>query len=239
MMVKENRESGQPDHEFEEPKIEQSSAEAMPPFGENELVQVSFDEIEDEDDYLEAADLFSKKNFWILGVSMLVAALLFSATLLALLYPFMSKVSGQWQTTSLTEEMQLAVKGKQAVLTVGNLSLPTSMTISFEGELNGTRMNTYQLTGVKAYVSIMKKELATDELAAIRANTDLYTIEKETPAELRLAYTKAGLAFLLGDDANERYFSFVREGIWFGEAPLLYLNNSLLSEERILFKQIE
>lgn len=192
---------------------------------------------DDEGEFIDDEKLFSKKNFIILGISLLTTLILFGITLVILLYPFSYKVSGQWQAKLAADTMELEVNDGHAILNAGHLSLDKAMTISFEGKLRGSSMNAYELTKLKSFVTIEKKELPEKELSLIKNNKEIYMVDSETTDQLRLQYTPEGQAYLLGEENGERYFSFVREGVWFGESPLLYLNNSLLAEGRILFQK--
>lgn len=194
-------------------------------------------EFDGEDEFFEDEKLFRKKNFIILGISLLTTLILFGIMLIILLYPFSYKISGPWQAKMASDTMALEVKDGHVILNVGHLSLDKAMTISFEGKLRGSSMNAYELTELKTFVTIEKKELAKNELSLIRNKEDTYVVDSETTEQLRLQYTQKGQAYLLGEENGERYFSFVREGVWFGESPLLYLNNSLLAEGRILFQK--
>lgn len=182
--------------------------------------------------------ILTKKTLIVLGTIILTIMMIFVITLTSLLYPTNQKVSGKWESKT-SESMDLAIADGYMVLNVGSLSLPQSMKISFEGTLKANGMNSYKLVDLSSFVTIKKADISQEELAEIRSSKDVYVVDSEGPKVLRLQYTKAGLSHLLGSDSGERYFTFLREGVWFGEEPLLYLNNSKLSEERMLFKKVK
>lgn len=209
--------------------VEEEFVENLPPSLEFDNEEVDF---EDE-------TLFNKRTIQLLAGCLVLTIMVFALVLGSLLYPSAKKVSGEWETSKLDQLMGLTVKNGHAVLEVGHLTLPKAMSVSFEGELLGKGMNSYGLKELVAFVTVDKTEMASNDLKELRDNKEQFEIETETDTKLRLKYTVAGLTYLLGDENGERYFQFTREGVWFGEEPLLYLNNSQLAEDRILFRKID
>lgn len=174
------------------------------------------------------------KSFLFYLLATLIVAL---GALWLVLYPFTSKIAGDWQRDSGTDSMNVSVEGDQLTLNVGNLSLPKDMQISFKGKVLGSGINVYRLTNINAYLRIDKTTFPVEKLEIIRKNQELYTVDAETADYLILHYSKKGLASLMDDQNSERYFKFYRETDGFLGKPILYLNNSRLAEERILFNK--
>ncbi|ANZ98951.1 hypothetical protein BFC22_02030 [Carnobacterium divergens] len=199
---------------------------------EDDLEDFSDEELEEEPKS-KLAKYMGPILYSLLGI-MIVAALIFTYYV----FPFFSKVSGEWTGSSASGTFKIVNKGKDSEFRFVDMNGTKGLDLIFESNLSRKGVNQYDVTNTKVKLSLSKKDISKENIEAMKKETKLVKVEKETAKEVILSYTKEGIKSSFGDTKLNDLFHYQLSDInWMLKGETLVLKNQVFANPLLDFQR--